>query len=642
MLTSNASSPGSLNTPRILAVLLLTLILWAGFMQLASPLSVHAQEAAPVQEITGKINPGEIDVFTLNGLKKGQTIYVTLETTAGNLDPVLAVVPASTNLPDLVSTYRAAIEDLLQTSEFPLAEIPILNDKTFLAWDDDSGPGYGAALELEIPEDGDYILGALGSLSSAGRITFGNYSLAIGVDAPEVLTGTAVPNEAVIAVQNDALLGWPGRIQEYTGSLDANRSSITLPLYDFDPGDTLFVFVEALSGDLKPIVVLRDFGGKPVSVKNLQGTDTRTPLEVSFPEGGQSYSLQIYSIPPGETATSGEFHLLAGVNAPEVASGNAEPNSSDVLRLPTEVQTGFKLQQIVMIDQSNEIMTAVGTIKLAWQDPRLAFSPDECSCQVKEYTENNFNQFLTETGGDWPDFTFFNQQGNRWTLNRIVDVQPDGSVSYLERFSTNFQLNFDFSQYPFDVEHFYIHADMLYPEDRYVMVPMEGFSEIDPENGEDEFILTDFDTSISSVTASRTYPTSRFTFHFSAPRYKLYYLFRIFVPILLIISVSYVTFFLKDYTKRVEVATGNLLLFIAFSWSLAEEYPRMGYLTFVDVIMAITFVVNTLVVIYNVYLKWLEIHEQAERADQIDRHADWIYPLAYLVLFGSTILYFFA
>ncbi len=329
------------------------------------------------------------------------------------------------------------------------------------------------------------------------------------------------------------------------------------------------------------------------------------------------------------------------MNAPEVISGTAEPNSQDVLRLPTAVQTGLKLQQIVAIDPSNEIMTAVGTIKLAWKDPKLAFSPDECNCQVKEYTENNFNQFLTETGGDWPDFTFFNQQGNRWALNRIVDVLPDGSVTYLERFSTNFQLNFDFAQYPFDTENFYIHADMLYPEDRYVMVPMEGFSEIDPEHGEDEFILTDFDTSVSSVVSSRAYPTSRFTFHFSAPRYLMYYVFRLFVPILLIISVSYVTFFLKDYTKRIEVATGNLLLFIAFSWSLAEEYPRMGYLTFMDVIMAITFVINTLVVIYNVYLKWLENHGRGEQADRIDRLADWLYPLGYIVLFGATIAYFF-
>ena len=612
------------------------ILLFAGLLQ-ASP--AQAQDSPPVQEIQGKINPGEIDVFVLSGLKQGQTLFATLETASGNLDPVLALVPASVDLPELIDSYRAELQSLVQTSEYPLADLPALNDETFLAWDDDSGPGYSAALEFIIPQDGDYILGAVGALSSAGRVTSGNYHLMIGLDTAEVLDGTAVPNGAVIAVQDDALLEQPGRVQEYSGSLDASRPSITLPLYEFDPDETLTIKVEATSGNLTPILVLRDYGGKPVSVKNLQGNDSQASLEYSFPEGGQEYTLEILSTPRGGASTSGEFRLLAGVNDP--LSETVEPNSQDVMRLPTEVQTGLKLQQIVMIDQSNEIMTAVGTIKLAWQDPKLAFSSDECSCQVKEYTENNFNQFLTESDGDWPDFTFFNQQGNRWTLNRIVDVLPDGSVTYLERFSTNFQLNFDFSQYPFDVEDFSIQVDMLYPEDRYVIVAMEGFSEIDPVHGEDEFILTDFDTSVSSVLSSRAYPTSRFTFHFSAPRFKMYYVFRIFVPILLIISVSYVTFFLKDYTKRIEVATGNLLLFIAFSWSLAEEYPRMGYLTFVDVIMAITFVVNTLVVIYNVYLKWLEMHEQVDKADRIDRTADWVYPLGYVVLFGGTIAYFF-
>ena len=611
------------------------------FLLLAPLVGVYAQEAPPVQEIRGTINPGEVDIFVLSGLKQGQTLYVTLETTSGNLDPVLSLVPTSVDLPELIATYRAEVQRLAQTAAQPLVELPALNDKTFLAWDDDSGKGYNAALEFIVPQDGDYFLGASGALAAAGRITSGDYRLLLGVDAPEVLDGTAAPNGATIAVQDETLLGSPGRVQEYTGSLDANKPSMTLALYDFDPGETLSIFIEAMSGDLKPILILRDYGGKPVRVGNLQGIDSRASLEYTLPEGGQAYSLDIYGTAQGKQPTSGEFRLLAGVDTPEVISGTAEPNSQEVMHLPTQVQTGLKLQQIVMIDQSNEIMTAVGTIKLAWKDPKLAFSPDECDCQVKEYTENNFNQFLTETGGDWPDFTFFNQQGNRWALSRIADVMPDGSVTYLERFSTNFQLNFDFSQYPFDVEDFYIYADMLYPEDRYVMVPMERFSEIDPEHGEDEFILTDFDTSVSSVTASRVYPTSRFTFHFSAPRYQMYYVFRIFIPILLIISVSYVTFFLKDYTRRIEVATGNLLLFIAFSWSLAEDYPRMGYLTFVDAIMAITFVINTLVVIYNVYLKWLETHDRLEQADRIDRVADWIYPVGYVVLFGLTIAYFF-
>ena len=104
---------------------------------------------------------------------------------------------------------------------------------------------------------------------------------------------------------------------------------------------------------------------------------------------------------------------------------------------------------------------------------------------------------------------------------------------------------------------------------------------------------------------------------------------------------SWITFFLRDYGRRIEVASANLLLFIAFSWSLSDNYPRLGYLTFLDVMMAIMFVISALVVAYNVWLKRLELHNQGDRADRIDRVMDWVYPAAYIVLFGLAIWAFF-
>jgi hypothetical protein len=294
----------------------------------------------------------------------------------------------------------------------------------------------------------------------------------------------------------------------------------------------------------------------------------------------------------------------------------------------------------VNIDQPNEIMNDVGTLKLEWTDPALAFNPDDCNCTSREYTDNDFNKFLTDVQGKWPVFTFFNQQGNRWTISRLVKVESTGHVVYLERFSTNFQIDFDWTAFPFDRQDFYIKVDMFYPEDSYVFAPMEGFSEIDPMHGEDEFILTDFDTQIGTETSSTQMPISRFIFHFSAPRHLDYYIFRFFVPIFLIIAVSYITFFLKDYTRRIEIATGNLLLFIAFSFSLGDNYPRMGYLTFMDAIMAITFLINTLVVVLNVYFKWLEQKDQREKADRLEAPFTFFYPLAYLISFGVAALIF--
>jgi len=628
---------------RIISLAMLGWLLCASLL-MTIPVSAQeeiAQDQPPVQALTGVVNAGEVDIFRLPGLKQGQTLYAYAAATGGNLDPIIALLPGSIDPAQFIADFQVQVQQVVQTSAQPILDLNALRDQFSLAWDDDSGAGYAAALTYAIPEDGDYYLLVSGSLSAGGRVSYGSYRLLLGLDAPQVLSGQAEPGEAVIAIQDETGMGERPRIQETVGTLGVDKPSIKIRLYPFDQGDTLSVSVEATSGDLKPVVLLRDFGGKPLVIGNLSGQASSATLDTSFPEGGENYYLEIAAASTGGQITAGDYRLLAGVNLTEPLSPASPPNAEDVLRLPIDVSTGMKLQQIVMIDQSNEIMTTVGTLRMEWQDPYLSFSPDECNCSVKEYTENSFNQFLTEYESRWPVFTFFNQQGNRWAQNRIVEVYPDGRAVYLERFTTNVQLNFDFAKFPFDTQDFYIKLDLLPPEDQYRMVELANYSEIDPDHGEDEFILSDFDTSISSELSSREFPTSRYTFHFSAPRHLEYYIFRILVPVLLIISISYVTFFLKDFTRRIEVATGNLLLFIAFSFSLAENYPRMGYLTFLDAIMAITFIINTLVVIYNVYLKWLEGHDQRERADRIDRVGDWIYPIAYLVSFALTIIYFF-
>ncbi len=615
------------------------LILLALAFTLLAPLGVEAQRAADVQEVQGSLAPGQSDVFRLQGLREGQVLDAFMENTSGNLDPILALLPADDDFSATLERFRQAVAGLVANSAYPLLDLPALRDEYTLAWDDDSGPGYAAALQFTVPEDGDYMLLASSSLSAAGRSTAGDYRLLVGLDAPEVLEGTAVPTGAVIAEQDQSALG-SHLIQELGGTLDQNKPSLLVKLGDLKPGDTLYVNLEAVSGDLKPIILLRDFGTKPVAVANLDGQASKASFQHPFPDGGANYALDIQAAVPNGQLTSGDFRLLAGVNAPEVLEGQASPNTESVLELPIPVQVGIKLQQIVNIDQPNEFMSDVGTLKLEWTDPALAFNPDECNCRSRLYTETSFNKFLEDVKGDWPDFTFFNQQGNRWSQNRLIEIEANGHVTYLERFSTNLQVDFDWTKFPFDTQDFYIKLDMLYPEEDYVFVPMEGFNEIDPNHGEDEFILTDFDTAITSEISSAQMPTSRFTFHWSAPRHLDYYIFRILVPILLIITVSYITFFLKDYTRRIEIATGNLLLFIAFSWSLGENYPRMGYLTFLDALMAITFFINTLVVVLNVYFKYLENKGEGEKADRLEAPMNYIYPLTYLVTFGLAALIF--
>ena len=93
---------------------------------------------------------------------------------------------------------------------------------------------------------------------------------------------------------------------------------------------------------------------------------------------------------------------------------------------------------------------------------------------------------------------------------------------------------------------------------------------------------------------------------------------------------------MQDYTKRVEITSANLLLFIAFNFTIGDDLPRLGYLTYVDVLLVCTFVISVVVVAYNVYLKRLENKGNRAKAERIDKIGDWLYPLLYVGAFGTT------
>ena len=92
-------------------------------------------------------------------------------------------------------------------------------------------------------------------------------------------------------------------------------------------------------------------------------------------------------------------------------------------------------------------------------------------------------------------------------------------------------------------------------------------------------------------------------------------------------------FFLRDYDKRIDVTSGNLLLFIAFNFTISNDLPRLGYLTLLDTILISTFVITGLVILLTVYLKRLQILGKTEHAYRIDKLILWTYPFFYLISF---------
>ena len=581
--------------------------------------------AAQVQIIDGQILPGQSVWYTLPGMRGGETISVYAEGTSGDLDPFAAITPVQYNTTVMRTQFRAGVNHSIAVGQDPLRVIPEMSDQYFAAWNDDGGEGYAASFSYRIPADGTYHVVILGSPASQ---TSGTYRLVLGLNSPVPLTGDETPAGNPVAFYDAAGSGAGYAVQELYGTLGPGHTSDFHALLPIKGGDRLSACIESLDGSTAPAVVLQDFGYKRLSAGVPAGTASSTTLDYEFDEISRNNHLHISMYPPGGGNRTVPYRLLLGLNAPGVLSGNAMVTDQQVVRQPIPVMTGIGLDQLTSIDQKNENFGVVATIWMQWNDPELAFSPDTCDCSYKIY--RSVDDFARNEGDLWPEFTLFNQQERRWTQNQIIYIQPDGTATYFERFWVTLQApDFNFRKFPFDSQLFTIRLDCLYPSDMYVFVPWPEKTSIGNQLGEEEWYITGSQTNISTTEYMRQ--NSRYSFIFTMERHLMFYFLRIILPIVIIIVLSWIPFLLHDYSKRADIASANLLLFIAFNFTIANDLPRLGYLTVMDSLLVTMFIVSGATVIYNLYMKWLATERAKEYAERIDRFMAWFYPFAYII-----------
>jgi hypothetical protein len=218
-------------------------------------------------------------------------------------------------------------------------------------------------------------------------------------------------------------------------------------------------------------------------------------------------------------------------------------------------------------------------------------------------------------------------------------VFSNGHGAYFEVFSATLQApDFNFVQYPFDTQKFFLRVDSDHPEAFVKFVPLPAFSKLGKKLGEEEWVVRDSWTEVATEEGLTGLPSSRFSFGFRANRHLDYYVVRIFTPLVIFVVVAWATFFLQEYRKRIDIAGANLLIFVAFNFAISNDLPHLGYMTFLDFILVAMFVVTGLIIVFNVVLRRLKVRDHEDLARKIDHYVlIGIYPVAYALILAVAI-----
>jgi len=298
---------------------------------------------------------------------------------------------------------------------------------------------------------------------------------------------------------------------------------------------------------------------------------------------------------------------------------------------PLQVKVGIRIDQITEVDQKSENYSAVAVIQMRWKDPKLAFDQAEAGRVYKLLTADEFIALAKSLPTNIPLILFQNQQAQRWEQEALITIHSNGQVMFFERSTLTLQAPyFNFEKYPFDTQLFTLDIVSVAPIELVEFLPMNDFSGLGPMLGEEAWILENAAMSVSSTVGLTGLESSMASLTFSGRRHIQYYVIRIFLPMLFLIVVTWATFFLEDYRKRIDIAGANLLVFVAFNFAISDALPQLGYVTFLDFVLQWMFLVTTGVIVLNVGLRRMQLNGKETLARRIDNYVvKWIFPLGY-------------
>jgi len=210
-----------------------------------------------------------------------------------------------------------------------------------------------------------------------------------------------------------------------------------------------------------------------------------------------------------------------------------------------------------------------------------------------------------------------------------VKKLPNGELTRQLRVKGTFRSPFHLQKFPFDQQNLQIIFEDFELDEkqlRYVAAKK-------PLSSNEDIQLSDWaSVSLSHTETHFQYPFteedlgdeptySRFIIEINIERQLSFYITRFFIPLFIIVGISFLIFFIRPYEIETRMGIGmtSMLTLIAFSYSINELLPRVSYVVFLDRIVMLSYFFVFFVIILALLETTYNNKKEREIAHAINR-----------------------
>ena len=287
---------------------------------------------------------------------------------------------------------------------------------------------------------------------------------------------------------------------------------------------------------------------------------------------------------------------------------------------PTRVSVGFRLVDLTEVDDVKQTLEGDYAVRLTWQDESLS---GYAGCELP----------LDKVWS--PGIAFFNSGRLHTSHPREVTVSAGGRVRYLQRYFGSVASYHNLKDFPFDRQSFIITlAPVDLPATQVELVVDEEFTGIRDRLNISDWVVG----SVRGYTEPRTFDAynlvhSSYNFEIEATRITSYYVWKIFLPLVLIVIMSWFAFWIApvNLPEQITLSSTSFLTLIAFLFATSSMVPKLGYFTRLDWFILGSTITVFLALLESVVTGILVSKGHVQQSLRIDYVCRGLFPLAFVI-----------